>query len=73
MRVFWNELYQSALDNRLNDYVLKHWDEALVLIGSDPEEMGRIIEVANQCILVDQKEIYDDYIRNLLIGKGVTY
>ena len=71
IRLFFEEMYQSQIDGRLTQYVLDNWNEALSFLGNKHEAMDFVIQIANQSIVANRKEIYDSYIENLLVGKGV--
>lgn len=71
MERFFSEFYSSQIEGRMNDYVLNHWSEALDFFDDQHEKMDSLIEVATQCIASNNKEIYDMYVTNLLIEKGV--
>ena len=71
IKLFFEEMYQSQIDGRLTQYVLDNWNEALDFLGNKHEAMDFVIQIANQSIKADRKEIYDSYIENLLVGKGV--
>lgn len=71
IKLFFEEMYQSQIDGALTQYVQDHWIEALRFLSNDHEAMDFVIQIANQSIKADRKEIYDGYVNNLLVGKGV--
>lgn len=71
IKLFFEEMYQSQIDGALTQYVQDHWIEALGFLDNKYEAMDFVIQIANQSIKADRKEIYDGYVNNLLVGKGV--
>lgn len=71
IKLFFEEFYQSQIDQSLTQYVLDNWDIGLRLLDNNHENMDYLIELANQCINANNKTIYDNYVNGLLVRKGV--
>ncbi len=68
---FFEEIYISQEQQCLTPFVLDKWNEGLSFLDNNHERMEQVQATARQCIASNNKEIYDMYVTNLLIEKGV--
>lgn len=71
IKLFFEEMYQSQINQSLTQYVLDNWDMGLSFLDNKHENMDYVIQLANQCINANNKTIYDNYVNGLLVRKGV--
>lgn len=73
MKRFFEELYTSMGQEEMTDYVWENWGYVVDnLYDGAPAAMDEVTDVALRCIENGNKEVYDEYVKELLENEEVT-